>query len=166
MTRGSALINCSRRVESMSLLMAWDSLKVSPRLGIRVLNVFLLERRCWNWVRLWVFEATALGPAQVCRDSKCKPFLNCLQIPSDLSRWVGLLGMCLCLRTKQSYLACESASDCSLRWFQQGSRKTPVRSLSFSANEAADGHVVWTVVVLSSIKFINSRWRSCCRAMC
>lgn len=53
-----------------------------------------------------------------------------------------------------------------LRWFQQGSRETPVRSLSFSANEAADGRVVWTVVVLSSIKFINSRWRSCCCAMC
>lgn len=37
-------------------------------------------------------EAAALGQMQVCRDSKYKTFLNCLQIPSDLTGWVGLLG--------------------------------------------------------------------------
>lgn len=94
------------------------------------------------------------------RDSKYKTFLNCLQIPSDLTGWVGLLGMCLCLRTRQSYLARQYASDSSLRWFPRGSRKIPARSLGFSVNEAADRHIVGTVVVLCRIKFINSSWRS------
>lgn len=98
------------------------------------------------------------GQTQVCRGSKYKPFLNCLQIPSDLTGWVGLLGTCLCLRSRQSYLACQCASDSSLRWFQPGSRKQQRQASASALNKAADGHVVWTVVVLCSTRFINSSW--------
>lgn len=106
-----------------------------------------------------MFEAAALGCTQ--GTLKYKTFLNCLQIPSDLTGCVALLGMDLCLHTRPNYLA----SDSSLRWFQRGCRKTPARSPSFSLNKAADGRVVWTVVVLCSIRFINSSWKSCCRAV-
>lgn len=106
-----------------------------------------------------------LGRTQVCKDSKYKAFLNCLQIPSDLAGWVGQLGTNLCLRIRQSRLARRCASDSSLRWLRQGSRKISARRLSFRANEVADGHLVWTVVLLCSKKFINSSWRSRCRAV-